>query len=61
MANYFPIALTGTTMSWLMNLPEGTLHTWSELYHQSVFKATNNMAGYEALLFGLNTTLSLGV
>jgi hypothetical protein len=34
MANYFPIALTGTTMSWLMNLPEGALHTWSELYRQ---------------------------
>jgi hypothetical protein len=31
MANYFPVALTGTTRSWLMNLPEGTLHSWSEL------------------------------
>jgi ribonuclease HI len=26
-----------------------------------VFKATNNMAVYEALIFGLNTALSLGV
>jgi hypothetical protein len=34
MANYFPIALTGTTRSWLMNLPEGTFHSWSELCHQ---------------------------
>jgi hypothetical protein len=34
MANYFPIALTGTTRSWLMNLPEGTLDSWSELCHQ---------------------------
>jgi ribonuclease HI len=25
------------------------------------FKATNNMAEYESLLFGLSTTLSLGV
>jgi ribonuclease HI len=25
------------------------------------FKTTNNMAGYEALLFGLSTTLSLGI
>jgi ribonuclease HI len=25
------------------------------------FKVTNNMAEYEALIFGLNTTLSLGV
>jgi hypothetical protein len=25
MVNYFPVALTGTTQSWLMNLPKGTL------------------------------------
>jgi hypothetical protein len=25
MANYFPVALTGTTQSWLMNLSEGSL------------------------------------
>jgi hypothetical protein len=25
MANYFPVALTGTTRSWLMNLPEAFL------------------------------------
>jgi hypothetical protein len=25
------------------------------------FKATNNMAGYEALIFGLSSTLSLGI
>jgi hypothetical protein len=34
MANYFPIALTGMVRSWLMNLPEGTLHSWSELCRQ---------------------------
>jgi hypothetical protein len=34
MANYFPVALTGTTRSWHMNLREGTLHSWSELCHQ---------------------------
>jgi hypothetical protein len=27
MANYFPVALTGTARSWLMNLFEGTLHS----------------------------------
>jgi hypothetical protein len=27
MANYFPVALTGTARSWLMNLSEGTLHS----------------------------------
>jgi hypothetical protein len=31
MVNYFPVALTGTARSWLMNLTEGTLHSWSEL------------------------------
>jgi hypothetical protein len=31
MANYFPVALTGTTWSWLMNLSEGTLTSWQEL------------------------------
>jgi hypothetical protein len=34
MANYFPVALMGTARSWLTNLPEGTLHYWSELCHQ---------------------------
>jgi hypothetical protein len=34
MANYFPVALTGTARSLLMNLPEGTLHSWSELCRQ---------------------------
>jgi hypothetical protein len=34
MANYFPVTLTGTTRSWLMNLPEGTLDSWSELGHR---------------------------
>jgi hypothetical protein len=34
MANYFPVALTGTAGSWLMNLPEGTLDSWPELCRQ---------------------------
>jgi hypothetical protein len=34
MANYFPVALTGTARSWLMNLPEGTLDSWPELCRQ---------------------------
>jgi hypothetical protein len=34
MANYFPVDLTGMARSWLMNLPEGTLHSWSELCRQ---------------------------
>jgi hypothetical protein len=34
MANYFPVALTGTARSWLMNLSEGTLASWQELCHQ---------------------------
>jgi hypothetical protein len=31
MANYFLVALMRMARSWLMNLPEGTLHSWSEL------------------------------
>jgi hypothetical protein len=27
MANYFPVALTGLTRSWLMNLPPGSLYS----------------------------------
>jgi hypothetical protein len=34
MANYFPMALTGTARSWLMNLPKGSLTSWAELCHQ---------------------------
>jgi hypothetical protein len=34
MVNYFPVALTGTTRSWLMNLLEGTIDSWSELCRQ---------------------------
>jgi hypothetical protein len=34
MANYFPVALTGMARSWLTNLLEGTLHSWSELCRQ---------------------------
>jgi hypothetical protein len=35
MANYFPVALIGMARSWLINLPEGTLDSWSELCHSS--------------------------
>jgi hypothetical protein len=31
MANYFPVVLTGTARSWLMNLHEGNLTSWHEL------------------------------
>jgi hypothetical protein len=34
MANYFPVALTSMTQSWLMNLLEGSLTFWGELCHQ---------------------------
>jgi hypothetical protein len=34
MANYFPVALNGTTRSWLMNLPDGSLTSSGELCHQ---------------------------
>jgi hypothetical protein len=31
MVNYFLVALTGMAKSWLMNLPERTIDSWSEL------------------------------
>jgi hypothetical protein len=31
MTNYFSVPQTGTTRSWLMNLPEGSLTSWAEL------------------------------
>jgi hypothetical protein len=34
MANYFPVALTGTARSWLMNLPKETLDSWPEWCRQ---------------------------
>jgi hypothetical protein len=49
MANYFPVALTETARSWLMNLPEGTLDSWSELCRQFTanFKGTYARPGNE--------------
>jgi hypothetical protein len=38
MANYFPIALTRTARSWIINLPEGTLDSWPELCRQFTAK-----------------------
>jgi hypothetical protein len=34
MANYFLVVITGTSRSWFMILPEGTLTSWQELCHQ---------------------------
>jgi hypothetical protein len=34
MANYFPVALTKTAQSRLMNLPDGSLTSWQELCRQ---------------------------
>jgi ribonuclease HI len=42
----------------LLLSPHG--HQFKYMVHLD-FKATNNMAEYEALLFGLSTALSLGV
>jgi hypothetical protein len=52
MANYLPVALTGMARSWLMNLPEGTLDSWSELCYQFM---TNFESIYDQL--GNNTDL----
>jgi hypothetical protein len=44
MANYFPVALTGTTRSWLMNLLDGSLTSWGELCHQFTANFTSAYA-----------------
>jgi hypothetical protein len=55
MANYFPVALTGTARSYLMNLPEGTLHSWSELCRQFTanFESTYARPGNETDLHAI--------
>jgi hypothetical protein len=35
-ANYLPTALSGVTRSWLINLPEGSIYTWDQLYAMSI-------------------------
>jgi hypothetical protein len=32
-ANYFPVALIGMALLWLINLPEASLNSWEELCH----------------------------
>jgi hypothetical protein len=36
LANYFPLVLKPNVRSWLMNLPEGSISSWSDLCHQFV-------------------------
>jgi hypothetical protein len=31
-ANFLPMALFGAARSWLINLPEGSIHSWDQLY-----------------------------
>jgi hypothetical protein len=52
MANYFPVALTGSTWSWLMNLPCESIHSWAELCHQFLanFESSYKCPGVEAHL-----------
>jgi hypothetical protein len=49
MANYFPVALTGTVRSWLMNLPKGSLTSCVELFHQFTanFESAYSRSGNE--------------
>jgi hypothetical protein len=52
MTNYFPVALTGTARSWLMNLPQGSLSSWEELWHQF-------MANFKSAYAHLNIKVDL--
>src|SRR6266508_5448482 len=53
MANYFPIALTGSTRSWLMNLPVASICSWEDLCDQFVanFQGTLARSGEEDDLY----------
>jgi hypothetical protein len=55
MANYFPVAFTRIARSWLMNLPEGTRDSWSELCSQftSNFERTYARLGNETDLHAI--------
>jgi hypothetical protein len=55
MANYFPITLTGTAQSWLMNLPEGTLDSLLELCRRITanFESTYARPGNETNLHAI--------
>jgi hypothetical protein len=44
MANYFPVAQTGSTQSWLMNLPHDSISLWEELCDQFL---TNFKSSYK--------------
>jgi hypothetical protein len=55
MANYFPVALMGTTWSWLMNLPEGMLTSWQELCRKFIanFESAYSWPGNETDLHAI--------
>ena len=36
MANWMPMALKGAAITWIMNLPEGSIHSYEELCQQFV-------------------------
>ena len=36
MANYFHVTLRGIALSWLMNLPTGSVGSWGELCEQFI-------------------------
>jgi hypothetical protein len=55
MTNYFPMALTDTVRSWLMNLPEGMLTSWQELCRQFMtnFERAYSWSGNETDLHAI--------
>jgi hypothetical protein len=59
MANYFSVALTGMTRSWLMNLLEGSLTSWQELCHQFIanFESAYTRVGNETDLHTMQQCL----
>jgi hypothetical protein len=59
MANYFPVALTGTARLWLMNLAGGSLTSWMGLWllFTTNFESTNTRQGNEVDLHAVQQCL----
>jgi hypothetical protein len=59
MTNYFLVALSRTVRSWLMNLSEGSLTSWQELWHQFTtnFESAYSRSGNETDLHAVQQRL----
>jgi hypothetical protein len=52
--NYLPTTLSGTTRSWLINLPEGSIYNWDQLCTMCIkdFQGTYERSSIAMTRFG---------